>query len=252
MLIKWVNAISSDFNASESLGLLCVGSCEQHSDYLPLGTDSFIGERLAQEAAINASCQVLMLPTQQIGFSPHHRAFPGYISLSQQTMFSYLCEMCLCAFENGIEKLIILNSHGGNQTCLQAVVNELGSVHNKKVVLVRYWDLISDTIDNIRVSEKGGMGHAGEFETSLMLYYYPEFVKNSRIDNRDIALGNEWHNPDMFASNKIYIYKPFDEYSKKGNIGQPQYGSSEKGGVIASSIIEQLVKLMNDIYANEF
>lgn len=205
MLIRWENIISSDFDASQALGILCVGSLEQHSDYLPLGTDSFLGERLAEDAAAQASCQVLMLPSQRIGFSPHHSAFPGYITLSQQTMLRYLIEICLCAFENGLNKLLILNSHGGNQACLQSLVNELGSAHKQKAILVRYWDLIADTITNIRVSEKGGMGHAGEFETSLMLYYYPELVNTSRIDKGDIANGNQWHNPDMFASNKIYI-----------------------------------------------
>jgi creatinine amidohydrolase len=252
MLKKWTRIISSDFSASESLGLLCVGSCEQHSDYLPLGTDSFIGEKIAEDAATIASTEVIMLPSLRVGFSPHHRAFPGYITLSQKTMFSYLIEVCLCAYENGISKIMILNSHGGNQSCLQAVVNELGSVYNKQAVLVRYWDLISQSIDKIRDSEKGGMGHAGEFETSLMMYYYPELVDKSRIDNREIATGNYWHNPDMFASNKVYIYKPFDEYSNKGNVGQPQYASREKGGKLAQIISKELARLMDYQKENSF
>jgi creatinine amidohydrolase/Fe(II)-dependent formamide hydrolase-like protein len=48
----------------------------------------------------------------------------------------------------------------------------------------------------------------------------------------------------MFASNKVFIYKPFNEYSPKGNIGQPHLGNQEKGGRIASLVINELAKLM--------
>lgn len=244
MLIRWNETPSVDIDVSNSLVLLCVGSTEQHSDYLPLGTDSFIGENLGEAAAQLARCSVLMLPPVRTGFSPHHRAFPGYITLSQNTMINYLMDICTCAYENGAKHLMILNSHGGNQTCLQAVVNEIGSRLGKRAVLVRYWDLIASKIGEIRDSEPGGMGHAGELETSLMLFFRPDLVKAERIDERPPATGNEWHHPDMFASNKVYIYKPFNEYSPKGNIGQAHLGSQEKGGQIASLVINELSKLM--------
>ncbi len=244
MLIKWNEIPSVDIDLSKSLVLLCVGSTEQHSDYLPLGTDSFIGENLGEAAAQSARCPVFMLPPVHTGFSPHHRAFPGYITLSQSTMINYLMEICSCVYENGANHLMILNSHGGNQTCLQAVVNEIGSRLGKKAILIRYWDLIASQIGQIRESELGGMGHAGELETSLMLFFRPDLVKTTRIDERLPATGNEWHHPDMFASNKVYIYKPFNEYSPKGNIGQPHLGNQEKGGKIASLLIKELTRIM--------
>lgn len=244
MLIKWDELTAFDIDVSKSLVLLCVGSTEQHSDYLPLGTDSIIGESLGEAAAKRARCPVLMLPPLRFGFSPHHRAFPGYITLSQKTMSGYLMDVCTSVYQNGAERMMILNSHGGNQACLQTVVNEIGSSLDKRIVLVRYWDLIAQAINGIRESGPGGMGHAGELETSLMLHFRPDLVNLMRIDSRPPAVGNDWHHPDMFASNKVYIYKPFNEYSPKGNIGQPALGNREKGGKIASLIIEELAKLM--------
>lgn len=248
MLIKWEETTAFDIDLSKSLALLCVGSTEQHSDYLPLGTDSIIGESLGESAARKANCTVVMLPVQHIGFSPHHRAFAGALTLTQQAMFAYLMDICRCVYANGAEKLMILNSHGGNQTCLQAVVNEIGATLGKQAVLVRYWDLIANAIGAIRESGPGGMGHAGELETSLMLHFRPDLVNTDRIDDRQPAIGSEWHHPDMFAANKVYIYKPFNEYSPKGNIGQPLLGNREKGGKIASLIIDELARLMEHTF----
>lgn len=245
MLEYWHETISFDLDLSGALCLLCVGSTEQHSDYLPLGADSIIGERLAEAAAREARCRVVMLPPQRVGFSPHHRAFPGCLTLTQETMIRYLYEICACAYDCGAKRLMLLNSHGGNQTCLQAVINELGSRLDKRAVLVRYWDLIADAVARLRETPPGGMGHAGELETSLMLYFCPELVDRSRIDRREPASGDEWHHPDMFAANKVYIYKPFNEYAEKGNIGQPDRATREKGERYAGLAAGELARLMD-------
>ena len=249
MLQHWQETISFDLDLSSALCVLCVGSTEQHSDYLPLGTDSILGERLTMVAAERAMVRVVMLPTQRIGFSPHHRAFPGCLTLCQETLARYLFEICACVQKNGADRLLLVNSHGGNQTCLQAVVNEVGSRLGMRAVLVRYWDLVAGEMAGLRESGPGGMGHAGEFETSLMLHFCPELVDRARITDREPAVGSEWHHPDMFAANKVYLYRPFDEYGPMGNVGQPAYGSAEKGALYAELITKELARLMDDLGA---
>lgn len=252
MLKKWYEMNSFEFDVSNSIGLIVVGSCEQHSKHLPLGTDGMLGEKIGILAGEKANCQVVLLPTQYIGFSPHHKEFKGYITLNQKTMFQYLVEVCLCAYENGLEKLVILNAHGGNQSILQSVVNELGSVYHKKAILVRYWDLIKKEIQDIRDTDMGGMGHACEFETSLMLYLSPHLVSLNNIEDTSTSDGNHWHNPDMFSSNSIYLYKPFYEYSELGIIGQPQFASKEKGEKITKLLLEKLSSLFEFYLENDF
>ena len=246
MLQYWQETTAFDLGVASELCLLCVGSTEQHSDYLPLGTDSIIGQNIAEMAAKKAACRVTMLPYQEIGFSPHHRAFPGCLTLSQETLVRYLFEICACAYQNHAKRLMILNSHGGNQTCLQAVVNEIGSRLQKQAVLVRYWDLVAKLMPDLRETGPGGMGHAGELETSLMLYFRPDLVKTEKIDDRAPATGSEWHHPDLFATNKVYLYKPFEEFSTQGNVGEPAYASKEKGERFAAVITDELARLMDD------
>lgn len=247
MLICWEKCNAWPAQTSQCLGVLIVGSTEQHSKHLPLGTDSLLGEKLGEEAAVKAAARILMLPPQHVGFSPHHRAFPGVLTLHNNIMVDYLTDLLKSAFDSGLRKCLIINAHGGNQTALQAVVNRLGAEFGHEAYVVRYWDLIADAIADIRKSPFGGMGHAGELETSLMLHYYPELVLTDRIGEYPPAEGDEWHHPDMFAKNKIYRYVPFDVYSKDGNVGQPQFGSAEEGALLASLITDRLAALMDHL-----
>jgi creatinine amidohydrolase len=192
------------------------------------------------------------MPAQKIGYSPHHRTFEGFITLSQDTMFRYMTEVCLCAFKNGLKKLLLVNSHGGNQSCLQTVVNELGEVHGKRAILVKYWDLIADFTAGERKTRPGGMGHAGEFETSLMLHLYPELVDRTKIFECPPACGNKYHNPDLFAKNLVYQYKDFSEYSEHGNVGQSAYADSEFGRRLAEEASGALAELIDFYASNEF
>lgn len=253
MLIEWYKTASIDFEFKDAVGILNVASCEQHSKYLPVGTDGLIGFSVAKAAAEKCRSKAILFPQQTVGYSPHHRDFKGYLTLSQETMFHYYYELCKCAFEQGLEKLIIVNSHGGNQSCLQTVVNELGATYDYRCILVRYWDFIAEDVAKIRDSDDGGMGHAGEFETSLVMYLFPELVKQEHSE--DIykpAIGNAYHSPDMFAGNKVYQYKPFIEYSPYGNIGMPQLASREKGKEFFERAVIKLADLIDFYSQNKF
>lgn len=252
MLSLWNEIVAEDFDAKDAVAVLCVGSCEQHGLHLPLGTDAMLAEAVAKDAARLANAKMVLLPVQKIGYSPHHRGFNGCVTLSQDAMFHYILEICLCIYANGFRKLMIVNGHGGNQSCLQTVVNELGARGYRQALLVRYWDLIADQINDLRTSQSGGMGHAGEFETSMMLHYYPELVKVERIKDYPPAQGNRYHGPDLFAKNCIYQYKCFDEYSKDGNVGQPKLASAEKGAEFAHLAAQALADLADDFLANTF
>lgn len=203
---------------------------------------------MSEEAARRARATVLLLPPQVLGYSPHHRAFKGCLTLSQDALFHYLVEVCRCAFDGGLEKLLIVNSHGGNQSCLQTVVNELGAAHGRRAILVRYWDLIEEQVRALRESPEGGMGHACEFETSLMLYLRPELVRPERIGERPPAGGGPYHGPDLFAHSPVYRYVAFEAYSALGSVGQPQYASAEKGEKFFRLAADALARLI-DHYA---
>ncbi|NLC63782.1 MAG: creatininase family protein [Thermoanaerobacterales bacterium] len=252
MLLDWYKMASYEIgeHVSSCVTAFAVGSCEQHSEHLPVGTDGFLGDAILRKAAERAKNKVLALPVICYGYSPHHSDFKGYVTLAQDTIKSLILDVCNSIYSNGFDKILILNCHGGNQPALQIAINELGETHEMSPVLVRYWDLIADEIPKVRDTGIGGMGHAGEFETSLMKYYFPALVFRDKISEHSPANGSKWHNPDMFAKNSIYIYKPFKRYSEYGNIGQPQFATNEKGEIISRIIVKRLAELFDYYSAN--
>ena len=111
-----------------ALAVLTVGSCEQHADHLPVDTDTLSAYRVAMLAA--ERCQhphVLVLPPPSFGFSPHHRAWPGTISLSLATFTAIVTDVAESLHRTGFDRLLIVNGHGGNVGPLTSACTELVS-----------------------------------------------------------------------------------------------------------------------------
>lgn len=233
MIIRWYELKSNDFAQFQgnSVVAINIASTEQHSNYLPVGTDGIIGESILIEAAKRAKSNVLVLPTVYYGYSPHHKFAPGYITIEQSTLVSYCKDICKCVCENGFNKLILLSSHGGNLAFLHSVVNEIGEKYEDKmeVALVRYFDLISSEITKMRESPVGGMGHAGEFETSIIMHLRPELVASERIKENAPAKSDPYYESDLIGRKQYRKFLSFNKINPNGNMGQAHLANAEKG-----------------------
>ncbi|MBD3869632.1 MAG: creatininase family protein, partial [Acidobacteria bacterium] len=102
-----------------SVALLPVGAIEQHGPHLPLDVDAYDAERLAVEVAERCSNpRPLVLPVIPYGVSYHHDDFPGTISVGPDTLAAMVREIGVNVARQGIDKLIIVNGHGGNGPAL--------------------------------------------------------------------------------------------------------------------------------------
>lgn len=226
------------------VAVLPVGSCEQHGLHLPLGTDSFLCNSVVIQAAKLAKSEPIILPPITYGYSPHHMDFSGTVTLSQNTLRSLIGDIVVSLVKHGISKMIIVNGHGGNTPALQEAVNQVGEEHQMDMILLRYMDMVAPQIDSLRESPLGGMGHACEFETSLMQYLMPHLVDEELMKSQVIK-GLPIYNPDLFARNAIYIYRNFREFSKIGVIGDPTLASKEKGKRLFEDICQELSKIID-------
>jgi len=233
LLVNWCELTKNQFDRYRGNSVVAINfaSTEQHSNYLPVGTDRILGEAVLQGAAKLAESNVLVMPTVCYGYSPHHRFAPGYVTIGQSTLIAYCRDIMQSVCENGFDKLVILNSHGGNMAYLQCAVNEIGERYeeNLHVALFKYWDLIADRISEIRESKIGGMGHAGEFETSLMMYLRPDLVDTTLIKEYPPAQADPYYEPDLIGRRKYVRFISFNKYSVDGNMGQASFASTEKG-----------------------
>jgi creatinine amidohydrolase len=249
MLINWNELSQLEFEQYREKAAVVVNfaSTEQHSYHLPVGTDAFLGKEVTEQAAALAKTPIILLPQVCYGYSPHHRFAPGYITMPQKDLVNYACDICECVRENGFQRMYLVNSHGGNQVYLSAVINEMGEKHGTSFALkeLRYWDVAGPRISEIRESKLGGMGHAGEFETSIMMYLHPELVHKELIHECDPVPGDPWFQRDLLGYKKYQKYANFNEVNPEGHIGQPHLASSEKGKLLFEAVTEELAKFFD-------
>ncbi len=250
MLIKWNECLSSDFHEinEEDIALVVVSSLEQHALHLPTGTDEFIGQAIAEESALKSNKRIYLMPPVNYGFSYHHLKFRGSISLKQKHLMGIVKDIVRCTYNMGFEKIVIFNSHGGNIPALSVAINDLGSEGIDTITLISYWNFIGEFISKTRESDLGGIGHAGEMETSLMMYIKPKLVRNEKLQGYKLAEGNKWYNPDMFAKNKVTIYKEFSNISATGNVGTSDFASAQKGKEILDYTTDKISEFLDGYF----
>ena len=157
-----------------ALAVLTVGSCEQHADHLPVDTDTLSAYRVAMLAAERcASPHVLVLPPPSFGFSPHHRAWPGTVSLSLGTFMGIVTDVAESLHRTGFDRLLIVNGHGGNNGPLIAACTELVS-RGLRVAAVTYFSPSGPDLMAAIPGAKQGVGHACSYETAMQLALRPD------------------------------------------------------------------------------
>src|SRR5207248_10926225 len=126
-----------------TVAVLPVAATEQHGPHLPLEVDQAIvdGVIAATVPRLSDATPVLFLPTQQVGYSPEHTAFPGTLTLSSATTIATWIELGECVARAGIKKLLLLNSHGGQVSLMDIVARALRGRAGLIVYSCSWWDL---------------------------------------------------------------------------------------------------------------
>lgn len=235
---------------AQKVVVLPLGSFEQHGPHLPFTTDTDIVTGIARALERKRPGKILMLPALWVGHSTHHLAFPGTLSVHQMPYIQLLVELCGCVAGMGAKKVLLLNGHGGNDVPARAALRELKSRFPMvRFVFASYWSLAAKTIKGVRESELGGVGHACEMETSLMLHLHPERVKVALAKRDGPKHADRYRRVDMQHARPAYFVEEFHEMSKSGVIGDPRLATAAKGkrffdGIVAEvgAFVEALVK----------
>ena len=225
------------------------GAIEQHSYHLPLGTDSFIVEGIALELEKRIPHQVCLLPTTFLGCSRHHMAFAGSLTARTATFINIGEELVESMARHGFRRFLLLNGHGGNIEKISIAAENVSYFPGLQLqaIAVTYWHLIQKEIRAVRETPLGGMGHACELETSLMLLLRPELVHRERMRPGGLQRGTRFTSGDMFDSGSVTLTKSFEEISSHGGLGDPTTASSEKGRVILDLIVNKLIELVGEV-----
>lgn len=211
------------------VALLPVGSFEQHGAYLPLITDTVVACAIAQE--ISRRYPVLVLPPVTVSCSHEHSAWRGTVSVSSQTLYRIITEIAESLHRSGVERLAVINGHGGNYV-LSNVVQEYTAAHGPVMTLFPQgaeWTAAREHA-GMQTDNHADM-HAGELETSILLYVAPELVRP----------GNE--TADWSVDDRPQLLTlGMQAYTKTGVIGSPSLGTAEKGRACLASFADSFAR----------
>ena len=210
----------------QSVALIPVGSIEQHGPHLPVSTDSDIVSHIAKE--ISDKNGFLLLPTIQYGVSFEHHPFFN-MSVSTQTLQKILVELCISLSKNGINTVIILNGHHGNQNALRKLQDRVSKIRGIKqhIFVYSYWHFMKRKFD-----------HAGFVVTSIMLAISDKVRMNKAKKG---LIPDNLSKKELSQLNKK-ANKSFISVTKNGVWGDPILATAKDGKVILHEIITNIVK----------
>jgi creatinine amidohydrolase len=225
-----------------------IGAMEQHGPHLPLDTDDFIVTRLCDAAGRRAPDELLVMPVVPYAFNAHHMDFPGVIAIRWDHVINYLIDVVTSATAHGFKRFIFISGHGCNPPYLAVVGNEVNT-RTGALCASLLWTVLADNVPEVRESVvPGGMAHACELETSVMLYLDPERVRTEKIvDQMDFGQG-EYLQMDLAGGTGVHLGEHWwSSFSSTGVAGEATKATAEKGRLMFERAADNLVRLAREL-----
>ncbi len=220
--------------------LLILGATEQHGPHLPLSTDTLVAERLAQELARRLG-DTLVAPVIPVGTSDEHKEFAGTLSLSKATLAALIGDIGGSAVRHGFRRLLVLTAHGGNFDAIRAGVAHLREQQPSLAItaITELGQLLRPVTpgQQSRLPEAIAGWHAGERETSQMLYLKPELVQMEKAEAGYVG--------DMAAIMPRLVETGLQPVTPNGVLGDPRPANAERGALYLAELVESLVELIS-------
>jgi len=221
----------------EEVCIIPIGSLEKHGEHLPLGNDALIAHKLALMAVEKEPAVVL--PPLYFAYTKAMKNLTGAISLETDVLLAFLENLCDEVARNGFKKIILLNAHGGNVSILGVFLRHVADKGKDYAVYLPPIFLAPEVIKEVK--ETSETGHAGEIETSISLYLFPELCKMERLPKEFYSSRRDYDVSPASTSIDWYAAYP-DAY-----VGDARKANAEKGRRIVEAHVEKLVELIRKI-----
>jgi creatinine amidohydrolase len=219
-----------------------IAALEQHGHHLPVFTDSLLLGEVVRRAKVCLGDQVLFAPLMWLGNSDHHLDFAGTLSAPPRTYLDLLSGLADNFVQHGFRRLVFVNGHGGNDVPGRQAVFELRQRYRQRndllFLLATYWSLGAKPWESEPALHQREMGHACEWETSMILRLAPHLVGDYRTA-APVEPGT------AFApAARGWITR---DRSGPGHIGWPHLASAEKGEHLFRLFSADVVALMERV-----
>src|SRR5947209_12557168 len=199
-----------------------LAACEQHSRHLPTFTDTLLVTAVAEGVEQRLPRQVLLLPTLWLGASSHHLRFGATLSAEVDTHVTMLCDLLIPLLEDGHQRFLVLNGHGGNIDTMHMALRRLQPRYRDRLLTAAsYWEIAEQELAHLAEGPRKSMGHACEFETSMVLALRPDLVRRDEIKDDP--------SPSEPALRGLFLAEDMKQRTDHGAVGYPEPASPEKG-----------------------
>lgn len=227
------------------LVLIPVGAHEQHGPALPVSTDTLSAQILSGLAATLLRPGVAVAPVIPWGVSWHHLGIPGTISLREETLIALVEDVVRSLHEYGVERFLVVNTHGGNNAALQLAVERCHRDHGVPIVASVYaYTLIANAAQESLGTE--AIGHAGGDESAVVLAIRPDLVDQSSLGARDVNESVRRVQTIVRAAGGVL---PLEQHltTSSGASGDSTNASSEAGQAILGKAAGQLRAIAEEL-----
>ena len=212
---------------AREVAVLPIGSLERHGDHLPLGTDAIEAAWVAKQVADRLGAH--LFPTIWYGVSPGLSRFDGTVSVSADAFTAYVYDVLKEIARNGYRIVVIINGHGGNSAAIRVAMKKAAYETGATYAMFDWWrDVGRDSLAKLFTSP----GHAGEDETSAMLY-----IDGEHVDMSSAQAHSSPYMPSMYVESVDLDRLLYPE----AVLGDPTKASAEKGRQWLEAVVEEIV-----------
>ena len=219
-----------------------IAALEQHGLHLPVFTDSLLLGEVVRRVSLQMESQVLFAPLMWLGNSDHHLDFCGTLSASPRTYLDLLNGLVENFIQHGFRRIVFINGHGGNDVPGKQAIFEVRQKHRQRddllLLMGTYWGLGTDQASLPLFHQE--MGHACEWETSMILKLAPHLV-GDYLNAPVVEPGDPFR-----PGNRAWITK---DRSAPGHIGWPHLATIEKGEFLFDRFSNDVVAWLERVLA---
>lgn len=232
-----------------TIAVLPVAAIEQHGPHLPVSADTSIMNGMLETviARLPGDLDIRVLPVQAVGKSNEHLQAPGTLTLPATTLVDAWTELGLSVARAGVRKLIVVNSHGGNEEIMGIVTRDL-RVRERMLAVKTSWQRFGRPAGMYTELEDRHGIHGGDVETSLMLHFRPELVDMAKADNFASKVARAETEFALLRHTGTHAFAWIaGDLNPNGVVGDASIATAEKGRLTAEHQADGFITLLKDV-----